>query len=268
MNRRYPLSVALVAACLLVAQQPASAQSRGSQGTMSSSSRSTGTGRSGIGSRAGSAAGSASTLSAAQGYDLDSRFTGSGFDRFMSGSTAMGQTTAGAGAATSGAFGQSAAGAGQMGGQSNQFGGLGGMGGYGSMGRFGGMGNFGMMGMRNMFNRGMQTNQQAQGKIRTHMLLGFDPASQPTTVVNARFSTVLKRVLERQDVGGGQVNVEMDGSTAVLTGTVATEHARDLIERLAMLEPGIADVRNELRVSPVEPTRASAPTSSTGGQPQ
>ena len=75
-------------------------------------------------------------------------------------------------------------------------------------------------------------------------------------------------MLDRPDVGGGQVTVSMEGSTAVLTGTVATEHARDVLESLAMLEPGIAAVRNELLVNPAGPTRETEPTPSTGDQRQ
>ena len=85
------------------------------------------------------------------------------------------------------------------------------------------------------------------------MRLGFDTAAtSPARRANtARASQEWsRRVLEREDVGGGQVTVLMEGSTAVLTGTVASEHARDVLESLAMLEPGIAEVRNELLVNP------------------
>lgn len=244
MNRRWTLAVAAVAAvCLTV--------SHAAWGQQSGSNRTSGSGRTtGFGS-GNATAGSASTLSQAQGYGLDSRFTGSGFNRFMTGSAGMGETTAGAAAATSGAFGQSAA-QGQASGQ-NRFGNLGGMGNFGLGG---------MMGMRNMFGRNAQmTNQQQTGKVRTHMRLGFDRPQQPSGAVNARFSRVITRVLERPDIGGGQVTVSMEGSTAVLTGTVATEHVRGVLENLAMLEPGIEAVRNELLVDPAVPKPASEPTS-------
>jgi hypothetical protein len=254
MNRRCTVLLAIVAAVWLVAPHPVSAQQGYTSGNGTS-----GTGRTSGTSSGSSTAGAASTLSSAQGYGLDSRFTGSGFSRFTTGSSAMGQTTAGAGAATSGAFGQSATSS-QSGGQ-NRFGNLGNMGGMG----FGGMG--GMMGFRNMFGNNSQTNQQT-GKVRTHMRLAFDRPTQSQTagMASARFSGVVKRVLEREDVGGGQVTVLMEGSTAVLTGTVATEHARDVLGNLAMLEPGIGDVRNELLVNPPAPTRANEPKPSTVDQ--
>ncbi len=208
----------------------------------------------------GGTAGSGSTLAGAQGYGLDTRFTGSGFNRFMTGSTAMGQTTAGAGAATAGAFGQSA---GQAGGQSR----FGTSQQLGLMGMMGGFGRNGMFGMNNMMFGGMGTQQnQQQGKVRTHMRLGFESPGQPAGSVGPRFTQVIQRVLDRPDVGGGQVSVTLEGSTAVLTGTVASKHARDVVERLALLEPGIGAVRNELTVRPGEPTRASEPTPSTAGQ--
>jgi hypothetical protein len=207
----------------------------------------------------GQTAGSGSTLSQTQGYGLDTRFTGSGFNRFMSGSSTMGQTTAGAGAATAGAFGQSAGQAGEQSrfGSSQQL---------GLMGMMGGLGRGGMFGMNNMMGgMGTQQNQQ-QGKVRTHLRLGFETPGQPAGTVGPRFTQVVQRVLDRPDVGGGQVSVTLEGSTAVLTGTVASKHARDVVERLAMLEPGIGAVRNELTVRPDEPTRESEPTPNTAGQ--
>jgi len=45
------------------------------------------------------------------------------------------------------------------------------------------------------------------------------------------------------------VTVTMQGDTAVLRGRVATEHDRALAERIALLEPGIWYVRNELGVA-------------------
>ena len=47
----------------------------------------------------------------------------------------------------------------------------------------------------------------------------------------------------------GPLTVEMDGRIAVLQGEVASEDARDLVARVVLLEPGISDVQNELRVA-------------------
>ena len=126
-----------------------------------------------------------------------------------------------------------------------------------------------MYGMgRNMF--GMQNNQtgQQQGTIRTQMRLGFAQPIPASTQVTAQFGRTVTRVLERQDIGGGQVNVAMEGRTAVLTGTVGSSHAREVVERLALLEPGISEVRNELTVSPEATTPETVPTPNSGDQPR
>lgn len=230
----------------------------------------TGTGT-GMGSGSGSGigtnntAGAGSNLSSAQGYGLDSRYTGGGFNRFMTGSTTMGSTTAGARAGQSGAFGQSS--------QSGGMGGMSGMGGMGGTNRFGGMS--GMMGMgmgRNMMMSGnmsgMQQSGQTTGRVRTRLRLGFTNPASARGSVSTRFTSVVNRVLEREDVGGGQVTVTLEGDTAVLRGIVPSDHTRSVLENLAMLEPGIGAVRNELTVDPDVPTPSIERTRSSSGQRQ
>jgi hypothetical protein len=46
------------------------------------------------------------------------------------------------------------------------------------------------------------------------------------------------------------VSLQIEGRTAVLQGKVASKELGDQIGRLALLEPGISDVRNELAVEP------------------
>ena len=216
----------------------------------------------GTGTGGSQTAGSASNLSSAQGYGLDSRYTGGGFNRFMTGSTAMGQTTAGARAGQSGAFGQS-----------SQSGGMSGMGGMSSANRFGGMS--GMMGMgmgRNMMMGGNMSGMQQQGnttgRVRTRLRLGFSSPTRSAGMVSTRFTSVVNRVLERPDLGGGQVTVTLEGDIAVLRGTVASDHTRSVLENLAMLEPGIGAVRNELTVNPDVPTPSIERTRSSSDQRQ
>jgi len=43
--------------------------------------------------------------------------------------------------------------------------------------------------------------------------------------------------------------VQVEGQTAVLRGIVATEHERDLAGQVAMLEPRVSHVQNELEVA-------------------
>ena len=71
--------------------------------------------------------------------------------------------------------------------------------------------------------------------------------------MNNQVTKVLARAIVSRSRNQAPIKVEMEGRTAVLTGTVDTDHARDLAERLAMLEPGISDVRNELIVDPAAP---------------
>ena len=54
--------------------------------------------------------------------------------------------------------------------------------------------------------------------------------------------------------GSGSVNVAMEGQIAVLRGEVKSQHDRDLIGRMLLLEPGVSDVRNELVVAPPVPS--------------
>ena len=135
------------------------------------------------------------------------------------------------------------------------------MGSFGGMGRMGGMGGMmgmGMMGMgRNMFGMNQQTGMNNQKVIRTRTVLGFTPpAVASSSGLERSYQRIIDRVLERGDYGSGNVSLAMEGEVAVLSGTVESDHARGLAERLALLEPGIAAVRNELIVRAAEPTRA------------
>lgn len=192
-------------------------------------------------------AGSAASLSGSQGYGLNSRFGGSNFDTFMSGSSALGTTTAGARAGTSG-FGQdgTAGNARNAGGFGNL--GLGGLGGYGGMRGFGGQGSVGG-------NRAAEGQQAARNNkvIRTRMKVGFTQAPRSANRLSSSYEKLVRRVLARDDYADGTVNLVMEGETAVLKGTVGSSHVRDVAERLALLEPGIAAVRNELTLRAAEP---------------
>lgn len=58
------------------------------------------------------------------------------------------------------------------------------------------------------------------------------------------------------------LEVSLEGPTATLQGTVASERDRRLAELLVLFEPGISTVRNELKVSPPpQPTTPSPATS-------
>ncbi len=258
MIRRSICLAAMAAVCVLLSGQ-LFAQQRGGTGA---------------GARGGSStAGSASTLSSAQGFGLDSRFMGSGFDTFTRGSSAMGTVTAGGRAGTGGfGLGTASGGIGTANSRGNfgRVGGIGGIGGFGGLGGIGGVGGLGgMYGFgRNSSGGNQQQSSKGNKVIRTHTKLGFTPNLRASANISAKFGKVIRRVLQRGDYGSGSVNVAMEGQIAVLKGTVESSHARDVAERLALLEPGIAEVRNELTVRPAEPTPETLPKASSSDRRQ
>lgn len=135
--------------------------------------------------------------------------------------------------------------------------GLGGLGTMGAMGMMGGMtGRSGMMGRSgfgtNQFgqtNLGGRAGRAGTGtsQVRTPLRLGFEVSRSGATEISARLERRIPRIPGLESVAG--VAVTMDGQTAVLQGAVASQTQRDLIGRLALLEPGVSEVRNELVVS-------------------
>ena len=119
-------------------------------------------------------------------------------------------------------------------------------------GRFGGQGRFNNNAFNqlgNMYATGMYNslfNQRQQ--LRMPISLGFTPTSRPSPIdIGSRVQKRLARIPQLRQ--NGPMTVEMDGRVAVLRGDVASQHERDLVGRLVLLEPGISDVRNELQVA-------------------
>lgn len=71
--------------------------------------------------------------------------------------------------------------------------------------------------------------------------VGFALPKSTMTRITANLEQRMVRVLE-----AAAVEVELQGRVAVLRGSVATDHDRAVAEQLALLEPGISFVRNEL----------------------
>lgn len=143
------------------------------------------------------------------------------------------------GAATSFFGGQGATG-GTGGAGLRGMGGLGGLGGLG--GGLGGVGGMGGLGGGNQAN----TQNNAEPQIRFRITLGFSHPRPAATKVSADFARRLTRIPQLESAEA--VAVTMEDRTAVLAGEVATEHEKMLIEKLAMMEPGVSAVRNELTV--------------------
>jgi hypothetical protein len=148
-------------------------------------------------------------------------------------------------------------------GQSGQFGqsglggsGLNGMNSMNSRGRLGSQLNqlnqqgFGQQGFNQGFGQnGFGTSSRTQ--VRATLVVGFNAPKPPASVIGTRLETHLSttRGLERL----GPIQVEVQGRLVVLRGTVRTEHDRLLAEQLALLEPGVGEVQNELQVPPDAP---------------
>jgi len=88
-------------------------------------------------------------------------------------------------------------------------------------------------------------NQQAQSQFRVPLRLGFQPQPVPQGPIKGYEGRLTKIAgLSRL----GPIQATLEGRTAVLRGTVASEADRQLAEGLARLEPEVMAVRNELVV--------------------
>ncbi len=120
-------------------------------------------------------------------------------------------------------------------------------GGGSSFGPGAGSGGFGSF--FNSFNQ--QFNQQSQNSdrsIRVPMRLGF---VQVRPVPQERSQRVVRQLDKLPpSIFATPITVVVEGKTAVLQGVVRTDHSKAIAERLALLEPGIYRVRNELTVQP------------------
>lgn len=110
--------------------------------------------------------------------------------------------------------------------------------------------------MRNARDANQNLNpQQTQTRrpYRTTTRISFDYPAPPDGTLSATLTSRLQRA--RLGPSQNSVAVEVRGHTATLRGQVATDHERALAEQLVRLEPGIAQVDNQLVVSPSNPPR-------------
>jgi hypothetical protein len=115
---------------------------------------------------------------------------------------------------------------------------------------------------QNQFNRqqaqkSSRGNTQAKSQFRVPLRIGFDPSTPSASEFNGQFGSRLTKIPGLSRVGAIQASLE--GQTAVLKGTVATEADRQLAEGLARLEPAVQAVRNELVVAPAGTTAEALP---------
>lgn len=100
-------------------------------------------------------------------------------------------------------------------------------------------------------NQGGNFNQQGgrnsvRPTIRIPLKLGFAPQPVSIPQFTSRFESRLANLSAINTIS--PIRVTMEGSTAVLTGVVATEQDRQLAEGVASLEPEVETVRNEITV--------------------
>lgn len=112
---------------------------------------------------------------------------------------------------------------------------------------------------RNQQNMNQNRNSQNQKQLRVAISadIPLKSAATSSTALGRQFETRLKKIpgLEKRNT----IAVSMSGRTAVLTGSVASERDRKLAEGLALLEPGISAVQNELVVAEAASTGEELP---------
>jgi hypothetical protein len=128
-------------------------------------------------------------------------------------------------------------------------------------GQIGQGGQGGLNQLQNLFSQSLQqlnqqTQRAARPQIRVPLRIGFQPQSVSLAHVR-RFETNLVKLPGIRFIGPPEV--VMDGRTAILRGTVATEDDRQLAARLAMMQPEVMAVRNELQVDSSATTATGAP---------
>ncbi|BBO32399.1 BON domain-containing protein [Lacipirellula parvula] len=93
--------------------------------------------------------------------------------------------------------------------------------------------------------------------IRVQLKPAFDaPAITP---LQANVPLQRRLAKEMATVGVSSPQIEMVGRTAVIRGSVATERDRELIARLASLEPGVSQVENLVQIQPAAASPPSPP---------
>lgn len=132
-------------------------------------------------------------------------------------------------------------------GNRNQFG-LGGAApfGFGTQGQFGSLGS----GRTQAGGRSPAGRTGSRGRIayRATLHVGFAHPQPGAADVSARLQARLAKIPAIH--GLTPLTVTVHQRTATLRGTVATEHDRRIAVQLALLEPGVGSVQNELTVGP------------------
>lgn len=98
-------------------------------------------------------------------------------------------------------------------------------------------------------NRGNVNNTNVRQSMRPQVQLGFEPAATFAGVEPSNFHAQLMDLPGIGSRAAGIVPSFSGDGVVTLTGTVATEDDRRMMEVLTRMEPGVRDVKNELRVA-------------------
>jgi len=180
-------------------------------------------------------------MSLMQSGGYGSSGSGLGSGGYGSGSNRYGTSNRNSGLNTLGGYNSLYGGANRYG--ANQYGAANRNSRYGMGGYYGGYGS-----------RGLQD-------VRASVQVGFDRPNAATPNLSQTLTARLEKSARLQRLSPVQVSLEQ--GTAILRGTVATDHDRDLAEQVVRLEPGVTAVRNELKVGTAAgtpPTRQALPT--------
>ncbi len=120
----------------------------------------------------------------------------------------------------------------------------------GGLGGIGGIGGFG--GRNRNFN---QTGQQGQANTRRAVKATFKPDLEFQEARMELRSSQIQTRLERLPLAEKyrNIQVKLDGRTAILVGTVNSINDARFIERIVRLEPGVDNIVNELSCPMVVP---------------
>jgi hypothetical protein len=102
------------------------------------------------------------------------------------------------------------------------------------------------------------TEQNQAQTMRTEIKVAFATPQVNSNAVATRVQTRLAKILADHHMTQPVISVQ--GDTAVISGTVASDSERMVIAQLVSLESGVADVRNEMTVAGEPPSDSIAPT--------
>jgi osmotically-inducible protein OsmY len=114
------------------------------------------------------------------------------------------------------------------------------------------------MGRNNRNSKKSSTNQNPPQPMRMEIQVGFTPNQPTPNAVATRIQSRLAKILADHHMSQPLVTVQ--GDTAVISGSAASDSERQTIAQLVSLEQGVRDVRNEMTV-PGDPSMPSEPAS-------